>query len=83
MTTLFQLSSASSGSRSLELSGGAGASYGISLIRLVGGGATGLLGAEVVDEAVMSSTPPIRFMPWRKTVKPSPPSARKLFVATR
>ena len=48
-----------------------------------GGGATGEFAARYWISASRSSPPPTRFVPWRNTVKASPPSARKLFVVTR
>ena len=48
-----------------------------------GGDRHGELAADVLDQRLEVVTAADRFVPSRKTVNASPPSARKLFVVTR
>ncbi len=53
------------------------------VIRSVAGGATGELAVRYAVNASRSIGPPVTFVPWVRTVKLSPPAARKLFTVTR
>ena len=52
-------------------------------MRFSGGGATGECAFRYRAKASMSTSPPSGAVQFRKTLKPSPPSAMKLFSTTR
>ena len=57
--------------------------YGSRVMRFSGGGAIGRVRHEVANQGVGVDLAAERFVHCVKTLKPSPPSARKLFIVTR